>query len=197
MDAAAHPTKPSTPPYGSPGAGQCISQSHVSRAAPSTAARLHMMVASAPSTRRRPLDRHRHHAIDAPPARWRRVHPRSHRSTRSTPRPGAAGFPPEGHRGVPGGAGAPAVRRRVRGERRRLPGDPGARAGRLGRTGRPNRPPRAHHQRTQGAPPRAVVSKTCNYTTETSREAESSVAASRLPQSHSPITLLARSRCDA
>ena len=112
-------------------------------------------------------------------------------------RRGAAAFPPEGHRGVPGGAGAPAVRRRVRGERCRLPGDPGARAGRLGRTGRPNRPPRAHHQRTQGAPPRAVVSKTCNYTTDTSREAESSVAASRLPQSHSPITLLARSRCDA
>ena len=51
--------------------------------------------------------------------------------------------------------------------------------------------------RTQGAPPRDVVSKTCNYTTDTSREAESSVAASRLPQSHSPITLLARSRCDA
>ena len=34
MDAAAHPTKPSTPPYGSPGARQCIS--HIlSRAAPS------------------------------------------------------------------------------------------------------------------------------------------------------------------
>ena len=27
MDAAAHPTKPSTPPYGSPGIRQCISQS--------------------------------------------------------------------------------------------------------------------------------------------------------------------------
>ena len=26
MDAAAHPTKPSTPPYGSPGTLQCISQ---------------------------------------------------------------------------------------------------------------------------------------------------------------------------
>ena len=47
MDAAAHPTKPSTPPYGSPGAGQCISQSCRARRFDGRAA---VMVASAPST---------------------------------------------------------------------------------------------------------------------------------------------------
>ena len=60
MDAAAHPTKPSTPPYGSPGIRQCISQSCRARRFDGRAA---VMVASAPSTRRlaptrEPVDAH-------------------------------------------------------------------------------------------------------------------------------------------